>query len=163
MEIGSLRRAAVALGVLAATTIAACSPGTAGTSTAGTGTGTAGTAGTTTAGTGEGASCAAASPSAYLASAKIVFVGVMLSGPTVSLGQSQVLTSPARVRVTRYLKGDGPRVVTVVTGVTQAGNGAAVSEDGIQALAGQRWQIYATTRKMPYQTSICDGSRPVGN
>jgi hypothetical protein len=91
-----------------------------------------------------------------------VFVGVMLPGPTVSMGQDDVLTSPARVRVVKYLKGDGPRVVTVVTGVTQAGSGVAVSEDGIQALAGQRWQIYATTRNMPYQASICAGSTPLG-
>jgi hypothetical protein len=142
MATGHLRRAAAALSLLTATTIAGCSSsGGAGTSAG---------------------SCAAGSPSDYLTSAKIVFVGVMLPGPTVSMGQGDVLTSPARVRVVRYLKGDGPRVVTVVTGVTQAGNGAAVSEEGIQALAGQRWQIYATTRNMPYQTSICDGSTPLG-
>ena len=101
-------------------------------------------------------------PSVYLPWAKIVFVGVMLPGPTVSMGQGDVLTSPARVRVVRFLKGDGPGVVTVVTGVAKAGSGAAVNEDGIQALAGQRWQIYATTRNMPYQTSICDGSTQLG-
>jgi hypothetical protein len=91
-----------------------------------------------------------------------VFVGVMLPGPTVSMAQGNVLTSPARVRVVRYLKGDGPRVVTVVTGVSKNGSGVAVSEDGIQALAGQRWQIYVTTGKMPYETSICSGSAPLG-
>jgi hypothetical protein len=143
MVTGHLRRTAAALSLLTATTIAACS------SSGG-------------ASTGEGASCAAGSPPAYLASAKIVFVGVMLPGPTVSMAQGNVLTSPARVRVVRYLKGDGPRVVTVVTGVSKNGSGVAVSEDGIQALAGQRWQIYVTTGKMPYETSICSGSAPLG-
>src|ERR1700726_1817047 len=115
MVTGHLRRAAVALSLLTATTIAACSSGGAGTGGAGTG----------GAGTAEGGSCAVVSPSVYLAWAKIVFVGVMLPGPTVSMGQGDVLTSPARVRVVRFLKGDGPGVVTVVSGVAKAGSGAA--------------------------------------
>ncbi len=146
MTTGPLRGAAAALSLLAVATLAACShPG---------GTSHSGGADVRTG----AASCAARGPSAYLASAQMAFIGVMLPGPTVSMGQGAMLTSPANVRVVRYLKGDGPRIVTVVTGVTQAGGGVAVSEDGIQALAGQRWKIYATTRDMPYQTSICDGS-----
>jgi hypothetical protein len=155
MVTGHRRRAAAALSLLTATMIAACSSSGAAGSPGGTG--AAGSPGGTSAG-----SCAAGSPPAYLASAKIVFVGVMLPGPTVSMAQGNVLTSPARVRVVRYLKGDGPRVVTVVTGVSKNGSGVAVSEDGIQALAGQRWQIYVTTGKMPYETSICSGSAPLG-
>jgi hypothetical protein len=143
MTPGHLRRDAAALSLLAAITITACSS----------------SGGATTGG---GASCAAVSPSVYLASAQIAFVGVMLPGPTVHMGPGDVLTSPARVRVVRYLKGGGPRVVTVVTGVTHAAGGAAVAEDGIQALAGQRWRIYATSRTMPYETSVCSGSTPLG-
>lgn len=97
-------------------------------------------------------------PSGYLAQARIAFVGVMLPGPNVRVGARNVLVSPARVRVVRYLKGDGPSVVTVSTGVTQTASGGVASEDGIQPQAGERWKIYTTSRQTPYQTSICDGS-----
>jgi hypothetical protein len=146
MTPGHLRLAAAALILLAVTTVAACSSSGGG-----------GTTGGTSAG-----SCAAASPPAFLAWAKVVFDGVMLPGPTVPMGAGDVLTSPARVRVVRYLKGGGPQVVTVVTGVTHAAGGVAVAEDGIQARAGQRWRIYAMTQKMPYETSVCSGSAPLG-
>jgi hypothetical protein len=66
------KRLAAALGLLAAATIAAC--GRSGTTTV-----TSGTAG--------GASCAVRDQSAYFASARIVFVGIMLPGPAVSTGQ----------------------------------------------------------------------------
>jgi hypothetical protein len=108
-----------------------------------------------------GGSCAGpASPSAsrYLASATVAFVGVMLPGPDAEVGSSDALTSPARVRVVRWLKGNGPPVVTVSTGVVRNGSGVAENEDSIMPAAGQRWIIYATSNKMPYQTSICFGS-----
>ena len=147
MVTGYPRRAAPALSLLAVTTLAvtvlaACSgPGSTHSS--------------------EGASCAAVSPSVYLASAQIAFVGVMLPGPTVRLGPGDVLTSPARVRVERYLKGGGPRVVTVITGVQQNGDEVTVAGEGIEPVAGQRWKIYTTSRNMPYDTSVCGGSAPV--
>jgi hypothetical protein len=81
----------------------------------------------------------------------------MLAGPTAEVNGRRVLVSPARVRVTRYLKGSGPAVISVVTGVTRAGR--VVNADGIDPLAGQRWEIYTRSRQMPYQTSICDGTR----
>jgi hypothetical protein len=101
-----------------------------------------------------------ASPSAsqYLASAAVAFVGIMLPGPDVNVGNGNTLTSPARVRVVRWLKGSGPPVVTVTTGVTRNSAGIAENEDGIMPKAGQHWVIYATSKKMPYQTSICSGS-----
>ena len=46
-------------------------------------------------------------PSVYLPWAKIVFVGVMPPGPTVSMGQGDVLTSPARVRVVSFSRVTG--------------------------------------------------------
>jgi hypothetical protein len=87
----------------------------------------------------------------------VVFVGTMLAGGAANLGGHSVLVSPARVRVSHYLKGAGPHVVSVATGVT--GGGHVVSEDGIEPRAGQQWTIYTRSPRMPYQTSLCDGSR----
>lgn len=84
----------------------------------------------------------------------------MLAGRTADLGGHRVLVSPARVRVIRYLKGGGPSVVSVVTGVA-AGN--VVAEDGIEPQTGQLWKIYALSPGMPYQTSMCDGSKPAAD
>jgi hypothetical protein len=91
----------------------------------------------------------------------MVFSGTMLSGPTADLGSHRVLVSPARVRVTRYLKGHGPKIVTVATAVARAGDSSTiVSEDGIQPQAGQHWMIYTSSPRAPYDTSICGGSSP---
>jgi hypothetical protein len=108
-----------------------------------------------------GGSCAgpaSASASQYLASAAVAFVGIMLPGRDAEVGSSKVLTSPARVRVVHWLKGNGPRVVTVRTGAVRNSSGIAENEDGIMPTAGQRWVIYATSTRAPYQTSICLGS-----
>ena len=82
----------------------------------------------------------------------------MLPGPDAEVGSSKALTSPARVRVIHWLKGHGPRVVTVTTGAARNGAGVAVNSDAILPMAGQRWVIYATSHQMPYQTSVCSGS-----
>jgi hypothetical protein len=113
MTMSPLRLAAITLGALLAVTVVAC--------------GSSASPGNNSAG-----SCVASSPSAYFAAARMVFIGTLLPGPTVSTGQGRVLASPARVRVVRYLKGNGPAVVTVITGVAQAGSGNVISEDGIQ-------------------------------
>ena len=106
-------------------------------------------------------SCAAATSSEYFAAARTVFTGTMLPGPTADLGGHRVLVSPARVRVTGYLKGHGPKIVTVVTAVARAGDsGTVVSEDGIQPWAGQHWTIYTSSPRAPYDTSTCGGSSP---
>lgn len=71
---------------------------------------------------GAGDSCTAASPPAYLDRARTVFIGTALPGPTANAGSaSAVLVSPAHFRVLSYLKGDGPRVVTVQTALTIRG------------------------------------------
>jgi hypothetical protein len=114
------------------------------------------------AGTSAGSCAGPGSPSGYMRAARTVFVGVMLPGPTVGIGGRSVLASPARMRVVRYLKGHGPAVVTVSTGVTSAGGGATGSEDGIEPRAGERWRIYSASRHAPYQTSICFGSARAG-
>lgn len=103
-------------------------------------------------------SCAAGNPSAHFAAAQTVFVGVMLTGPTVSTGQGGILASPARVRVVHYLKGSGPADVTVTTGVTQAGSAVTDNAEGIEPHAGERWMIYTSSRTMPYRTSVCEGT-----
>lgn len=105
------------------------------------------------------ASCAALTRAAQFAGARTVLTGTMLAGATARLGNRTVLASPARVRVSRYLKGTGPRVVRVETAVTITKTGTRVAEDGIAPRAGQRWKIYSISKRSPYQTSICSGSR----
>jgi hypothetical protein len=83
----------------------------------------------------------------------------MLPGPTAGPGGHGFLISPARVRVTHYLKGNGPKIVKVATAEVHSGDVTAVSEDEIQPRAGQHWKIYTSATRMPYDTSICDGSK----
>ena len=108
-----------------------------------------------------GASCAGLRPAQQLAGATVVLIGTMLPGATVSGGNQSVLASPARVRVIRYLKGRGPRMVRVETADTRVHGGIRTAEDGITPGAGQRWKIYSSSKRSPYQTSICAGSRQV--
>jgi hypothetical protein len=79
----------------------------------------------------------------------------------VQSGAQQELASPARMQVGRYLKGHGPRIVRVDTGITAHRGRVTVSEDGIAPVAGQRWKLYLGGRRSPYRTSICAGSRPL--
>jgi hypothetical protein len=80
----------------------------------------------------------------------------MMAGDAVQFGDRPVLLSPAKVRVTRYLKGGGPRVVLVRTAAesADAGNG-----EGIEPQAGQRWLIYSPSKSSPFDTDVCAGSR----
>jgi hypothetical protein len=114
-------------------------------------------------GTHAGAACAAATPAQFLAAARVVFTGTFLPGPAVWSGGRHLLLSPARVRVTRYLKGHGPRIVWVETAVTKQGNYVAEGEDSVPAQAGQRWMIFTNSRHSPVATSDCAGSRPLHN
>lgn len=86
--------------------------------------------------------------------ARLVFVGVMLPGPRMR----GVLTSAARMRVERYLKGSGPAAVSVSTALTINGNSITIAEDGIEPRPGERWRIYTQSRAQPFDTSICLGS-----
>jgi hypothetical protein len=105
------------------------------------------------------ASCAAVSPAEQFAAARRVFVGVMLPGPTIPPGGRGVLGSPARVRVERYLKGHGPRIVGVQTALRIEPGGITGGSEGIQPKAGERWRIYTDSRRAPFATSVCGGSR----
>lgn len=102
--------------------------------------------------------CGGGGQAAYTAAAKVVFIAVMLPGATAHTGSGDILTSPAKARVIHYLKGTGPSLVTIDTGISKDANGVSGNEDGIEPKAGQRWRIYSGTQTMPYQTSICMGS-----
>ncbi|HJS94968.1 MAG TPA: hypothetical protein VJ741_11950, partial [Solirubrobacteraceae bacterium] len=67
----------------------------------------------------------------------------------------------ASMRVERYLKGRGPRTVRVQTAITIERNGTSVGEDGIEPKAGERWKIYTDSRRQPFATSVCGGSKRV--
>lgn len=74
---------------------------------------------------------------------------------------SGILLSPARIHVTRYLKGHGPAVVTVKTGYTREGGGGIINGEGVTPKTGEHWMIYATSARRPYATSVCGGSHRV--
>lgn len=108
------------------------------------------------------ASCAGLSPAQQFSAARLVFVGRMLPGRAGRFEARRVLISPARVRVARYLKGHGPRTVTVQTALTHSANGnVSFVEDGIDPQAAERWKIYASSARQPYATSLCLGSARV--
>ena len=104
------------------------------------------------------ASCAGVSPGQQFASARLVFLGRMLPGPSTSMAGRDVLGSPVSVRVLRYLKGTGPRTVRVATAVTIKSTGLTVLEDGIEPQVGEIWKLYTQSRHQPFATSICGGS-----
>lgn len=158
-RVGLLVAPVAALAVACGGTAGATSDGGPGGGTASSsGSGTAGSSGggsgSSGGGTGSGASCAYFTQPGYLAMARVVFVGTTLPGRTVLGG---LLVSPARIRVSQYLKGSGPAVVTVETAASSSGD--TVSGEGIMARAGQRWKIYTTSPHLPYATDVCSGSR----
>src|SRR5215470_14455046 len=105
---------------------------------------------------GSSAACAAVPPATYLADARVAFIGTMMAGDAVQSGDRPVLLSPAKVRVSRYLKGGGPPVVLVRTAAESANAG---SGEGIVPEAGQRWLIYSPSKSSPFDTDVCGGSR----
>jgi hypothetical protein len=109
--------------------------------------------------TGIAASCAVVTPAEQFKQARFVFDGTMLPGRVVRLGNTRYLSSPARVHVLRYLKGHGPRVVRVQTGLRAIRNGVVGNSEGIEPRAGQRWRVYTDSARQPFATSICSGSR----
>ena len=104
------------------------------------------------------ASCVGLSAKQQLALARLVFVGRARPGPTAHVDGRNVLISPARFRVLRYVKGHGPANLRVDTAVPANG---VVGEDGIMPQPGEAWRIYTRSRHGPYDTNICLGSRQV--
>ncbi len=99
------------------------------------------------------ASCAPASPAEQRARARVIFDGVALEGPTA--------TGIQRFRVTRYLKGRGPRIVRVRTGYVRRPDGSgSITSVSIMVKRGERWRIFATgNARTVLTTSVCAGSR----
>ncbi len=99
------------------------------------------------------ASCFFQTPAQQRARAHVIFDGIVLEGPTA--------TGVQRFRVLRYLKGRGPRIVRVSTGVVRrpdgTGNTTSVS---IDAKRGERWRIYGrASAERVVGSTLCDGSR----
>ncbi len=105
------------------------------------------------------ASCVGLTQPEQRAAAKVIVIGRMLPGPAAHFQNHQVLLFPARMRVSRYLKGSGPRTVEVQTGVRLSSGQIQMQEDGILPSAGERWEILSSSRQMPLLSSICLGSR----
>ena len=86
----------------------------------------------------------------------VVLQGVALRGPNAS----GALLSPARFRVTHYLKGSGPTIVRVQTATVRQGPNLEVTEDLIDPRPGETWRIYAQgSSRRVLRTSICDYSK----
>src|SRR5262249_36052174 len=80
-------------------------------------------------------SCAGLAPAAQFAAARTVFVGTFTPGPSAAIDGQQVLASPARMSVSRFLKGHGPKLVQVQTALSSVGGTDRFSEDGIEPSA----------------------------
>ncbi|HEV8096644.1 MAG TPA: hypothetical protein VGP71_13005 [Burkholderiales bacterium] len=100
---------------------------------------------------GAGAMCLPATDAERLAAADAVFEGFVVRGPA----------SPARLKVLRYIKGDGPKELSVETGSSRNRDGTMTSTSvGIRPLPGETWLIYGLgSRNGAVITSSCAGSR----
>ena len=98
------------------------------------------------------AACESVSASDRWGLAAVIVDARALEGPTA--------TGVQRFRVLRYLKGGGPAVIRVATGVARNPDGSWVaSGEGLFVRRGERWRIFARgpSRRI-LRTSICDGS-----
>jgi hypothetical protein len=102
------------------------------------------------------ASCVPMTASEQRARASVIFDGVALEGATA--------TGVQRFRVSRYVKGSGPRIVRVATGEIGRSDGTGVvTSVSIHALRGERWRIFARGSALrTLRSSVCDGSRRLG-
>ena len=99
------------------------------------------------------ASCILMTPAQQRARATVIFEGVALEGATT--------TGAQRFRVTRYVKGSGPKLVRVSTGeVRHAGGGGVVTSVSIHVVRGEKWRIFSRdSARRVMRTSVCDGSK----
>ena len=100
------------------------------------------------------ASCVPSTPAQQRARATVIFDGVALeSGPT--------STGVQRFRVTRYLKGSGPRIVRVNTGHVRRADGiVTVTSVSLLVKRNERWRIFARgSAEKVLQSNVCAGSR----
>jgi hypothetical protein len=100
------------------------------------------------------ASCISSTEAERIAGVPIIFEGVALEGPTA--------TGVQQFRVTRYLKGAGPGIVSVATGyrVDPRSGMALPSSISITAEAGSAWRIFAAHGRTEglLETNTCTGS-----
>jgi len=99
------------------------------------------------------ASCIPTTAAQQRTRADVIFDGIALEGPTA--------TGVQRFRVSRYLKGSGPRVVRVSTGhIKRADGTGTITSVSLDVRRGERWRIFArgSARKV-LRSSDCDGSR----
>jgi hypothetical protein len=98
------------------------------------------------------ASCMPTSAAQHRARAAVIFDGVALDAPTG--------TGVQRFRVTRYLKGAGPRIARANTGfIRHAGSGTLTSVS-LVVHRGERWRIFGRGQPAKViRSNLCDGSR----
>lgn len=96
-----------------------------------------------------GAVCVAGSEK--LSSVDRAFEGVAQPGPT---GLDGELLSPARFRVSRWIKGAGPSEVEVPTAVRRQGDLYMVVSEGIHPRPSERWVVM-----LRGESAACTGSR----
>lgn len=99
------------------------------------------------------ASCVPTTVPEQRARADLIFDGIALEGPTA--------TGVQRFRVTRYVKGGGPRVVRVSTGTVRRADGSGnITSVSLVVKRGERWRIFAEgSARNVVRTSVCAGSR----
>ena len=99
------------------------------------------------------ASCIPMTKAEQRARADVIFDGVALQGPT--------STGIQRFRVTRWLKGSGPRIVRVDTMNVRRPDGSGTTTSvSLVVRKGERWRIYAQgSVRHVLLSSICHGSR----
>ena len=92
-------------------------------------------------------------PAQQRARAAVIFDGLALEGPTA--------TGIQRFRVSRYLKGRGPRIVRVNTGhIRRADGTGTITSVSLFVKRNDRWRIFARgSAQKVLQSNACDGSR----
>jgi hypothetical protein len=103
------------------------------------------------------ASCVPMTEAEQRDGADVIFDGRALPGRH----DEGLLFSPARFEVVEYSKGDGPRIVEVMTAIQDEGGGLrSTFSEGITPRAGETWRIYAERPPgdVPLMTSVCAGS-----
>jgi len=101
------------------------------------------------------ASCVPFTKAQQRARASVIFNAVALQGPT--------STGIQRFRVTRWLKGFGPRIVRVNTMNSRRPDGSGTTTSvSLVVSKGQRWRIYGRgSARRVIQSNVCDGSRKI--
>jgi hypothetical protein len=99
------------------------------------------------------ASCISLTTAQQRARAHVIFDGIALENPTA--------TGVQRFRVTRLLKGRGPKIVRVQTGnVLRPDGSGSTTSVSLFVKRGERWRIFARgSVRLTLRTSVCDGSR----